>query len=260
MNEPTRDAPGEDDIFSSAEWYDRSINWSARFGRELPVLTDVLGPPGKGGLIDAGCGTGRHVCALTERGYRVVGADLSADMLALARQRAKACAAEAEFVQVPFASMYEELGGGFDGVYCLANSLAAAGSSEGVSSALIQFSKCLRTGGRLFVQIRNFTAMLAEVPTIHGPRVSVADGIEYVSVRQFRAEDGAVIVTNITLWQDDGWHKRVSSGRLYPIELDELRSSCESASLRIDELWGSYAREPFDQQRSEDLLLVATRK
>ena len=78
------------DSFEHAELYDRSIDWSARLAREIPTLMAVLGPPGAGGILDAGCGPGRQACALAERGYRVVGADLSEASLELARQRGAA--------------------------------------------------------------------------------------------------------------------------------------------------------------------------
>lgn len=248
-----------DDLFGSAEWYDRSINWSARFNRELPVLTEVLGPPGAGRLLDAGCGTGRHACVLTKRGYRVVGADISETMLDLARQIARGITPPVEFVLTPYATLYEKVGGGFDGVYCLANALAAAGTGADVEEAVIQFGRCLRPGGRLFFQVRNFTAMRLQDPCVSGPRIATVDGQEYVSFRWFRFGDEVVDVLNVTMWQDNGWQKHARRGRLYPAELPELQSFCDKAGLRIEHTWGSYAREPFDQERSEDLVVLATR-
>ena len=258
MTDPTQSA-NQTDVFRSADWYDRSINWSARLGRELPVLMEVFGPPGAGGLIDAGCGTGRQARALSERGYRVVGADASEDMLAVARRPAQSASPPVEFVLTPFATMYETLGGGFDGVYCLGNSLAAAGTRDEVGVAVTQFARCLRPGGRLFIQVLNFAVMRLESPCVRGPRVSVVDGREYLSVRQYQFLEDRVEVTNITLWQDHGWQKRIGGGRLYPVELDELGTFCEKAGLHIDQTWGKYAREPFDRSSSMDLLIAATR-
>jgi len=37
-------------------------------------------------ILDLGCGTGNHAILLARRGYRVTGVDLSADMLAHARE------------------------------------------------------------------------------------------------------------------------------------------------------------------------------
>lgn len=247
------------DVFRQAEWYDRTIDWRARLMREIPVLTDVLGPPGEGGLLDAGCGTGRQACALAQRGYRVVGADSSPDMLAVARRNAEAASAGATFVLTPYSALHETIGGGFDGLYCLANALAAAGSREAVKEAVGQFAGCLRPGGRVFIQILNFSMMRAESSCIRGPRVVAVGGKEYVSVRHFVFIDDVVTVTNITLWRDEGWKTHTHGGTLYPVTLGELRSWCEAASLRFDDVWGAYDRSAFDPEHSVDLILTATR-
>ncbi|UCE59826.1 MAG: class I SAM-dependent methyltransferase [Phycisphaerales bacterium] len=247
------------DLFRKARHYDRSINWPARIAREIPVLMDVLGPPGKGGIVDAGCGVGRQACEMSRRGYRVVGVDLSAEMLQVARGNAEDGSLSVEFLNESYAAMHQAIGGGFDGLYCLGNSLAAAGTRDGVVEAVEQFSRCVRTGGRLFVQVLNSEPIRSDLPTIRGPRVATVDGTEYVSVRHFKFLDGLVQVTNITLWQDDGWHQRSHIGQLYPVSLDELRTFFEQANLRIDNVWGNYDREPYDTIQSDDLVLTATR-
>ncbi len=247
-------------IFTDAEWYDRSINWAARLEREIPVLLDVFGLPGEGGLIDAGCGTGRQTIALAQRGYAIVGTDASEEMLELARRHAREVSQDVAFRRAPFETMHDVLGGGFDGIYSLGNALAAAGSRGAVEQAIDQFSRCLRPGGQLFLQVLNFPLMRAEQPCVRGPRVATVDGREYLSVRHFHFGEDFVDVVNVTLWQDDGWHIHARSGQLYPVNPDELQSMCERVGLRIDEVWGSYAREPFDPISSIDLLVVATRR
>jgi len=250
---------GNSGMFDEAEMYDLSINWSARLEREIPVLTDVLGPPGSGGIIDAGCGTGRQARALAERSYRVVGIDASTEMLEVARRAKPERPADVRFVKGTYAELYDAVGGGFDGLYCLANALAAAGSAARVAEAVERFGRCLRAGGRLFIQILNFEPMRAETPCVRGPRIVTVDGREYVSVRHFRFIDDRAEVTNVTLWNDDGWHQRAHTGTLYPVGLDELRSLLDKARLRVDHLWGSYGREPFEVESSVDLIVIATR-
>jgi SAM-dependent methyltransferase len=245
--------------FTSAEWYDRSIDWAARISREIPILTDIFGPPGRGGILDAGCGTGHQACALAKKGYRVVAADISSEMLDVARRHARTTGADVKSVCTPYASFRETLGGGFDGIYCLANSLAAAGTCDAVAQAIQQFAACLCPGGRLFVQILNFAAMRGEIPCIRGPRVTNVDGCEYVSLRQFHFVEDGCQVTNVTIWRQAGWRYHAQSRTLYPISRDELRTWCRDCGLRIDAEWGSYAREPFDIDRSADLIVAATR-
>ncbi len=249
-----------DDLFIRADWYDRSINWNARLKRELPVLMDVLGEPGEGGLVDAGCGTAHQAIELANMGYRVTGLDASEAMLEVARKNATSCTGEIKFVCEKYDSMFETLGGGFDGIFSQANALAAAGSREGVASAINNFAKCLRSGGRLFVQILNFAPMRLEIPCVRGPRVTNVDSQEYISIRQFHFDDKLVRVSNVTVWNDDGWHQRAYSGQLYPLELDEFQACCESAGLHIDEIWGNYNRDMFDVEKQGDLILVATKK
>jgi len=258
MADPSNDA-SESDLFFSAGWYDRSIDWSARLVREVPVLAEVFGPPGDGGLLDAGCGTGRQACALASRGYRIVGADAEHEMLDVARQVAGEASQQVEFIEAPYAALHEAVGGGFDGVYCLGNALAAAGKREAVAEAVEQFSRCLRPGGRLFIQILNFPPMLSESPCVRGPRVATVDGREYISIRHFQFFSDHATVTNVTVFHDTVWRQRSHTGRLYPVNLCALRSFCRDSRLRIDDLWGSYACEAFDASRSNDLLVVATR-
>jgi glycine/sarcosine N-methyltransferase len=59
---------------------------------QIASLLSDRGLPSDARLLDAGCGTGRHAVALAGRGYRVTGLDASADLVAVARQRAGAAA------------------------------------------------------------------------------------------------------------------------------------------------------------------------
>lgn len=239
--------------------YDRSINWAARFNRELPVFCDTFGPPSSGGLVDAGCGPGRHAVALAERGYDVVAVDANAEMLGVAQAAAqgKNCV---RFIEGRYEDLPELVGTGNDGVYCIGNALAAAGAQRDAVRAIEQFAACLRPGGRMFVQVLNFTRMRHESPCIIGPRVVTVDGVEYVSVRQFHFDGDGCDVTNVTLWQDDGWKQNAAMGRLYPIEREEFVVACATSGLRVDATWGDYQRSEFDPDTSQDLIVVATRR
>ncbi len=259
----------QDDSPGRAEFYDGSINWAARLGREIPVLVDVLGPPGDGRILDAGCGSGRQALALAQRGYRIVGADINEGMLEVARRNAQTAGQRVDFVLSPFATLYDatahaaeqrEKGSvGFDGLYCLGNSLASSGTRQAGGEAIEQFARCLRPGGRLFIQVANYHRMRSEHPCVRGPRVAVVDGVERVSVRQYHFTSDSVEVTNITLWRDDAWKCRKYSKTLYPVTLDDLETLCDARGLRIDHVWGDYARRAYVPDESFDLLIAATR-
>jgi SAM-dependent methyltransferase len=69
-----------------AEWYDREFanGELAHVPREAALR--LLGEP-TGKLLDIGCGTGTHTAAMSEHGWSVTGADISADLLRIARER-----------------------------------------------------------------------------------------------------------------------------------------------------------------------------
>lgn len=84
------------------DWYESP--WG-RLADELETalileLLAPLAPPAT--VLDAGCGTGHFAAVLAERGYRVVGVDPAAPMLARARQRVPV--ARADGLRLPFAN------------------------------------------------------------------------------------------------------------------------------------------------------------
>ena len=66
-----------------AEWYDREF---ANDGPARQAALRLLGDT-HGRLLDVGCGTGAHSAAFAERGWEVVGTDISEDLLQRARDR-----------------------------------------------------------------------------------------------------------------------------------------------------------------------------
>ena len=84
-----------------AESFDRS-RFSGPIGRLLAdtqeeVLANFLAPIAGRTVLDVGTGTGRAAIALAGRGALVTGVDASAEMLAVARERAKAANATVTF-------------------------------------------------------------------------------------------------------------------------------------------------------------------
>jgi ubiquinone/menaquinone biosynthesis C-methylase UbiE len=83
-----------------AEWYERTFVTGGPANASREAALRLLGP-GSGLLLDVGCGTGTHTAAFTERGWRAVGVDLSADQLRLARARG-VDALQADAANLPF--------------------------------------------------------------------------------------------------------------------------------------------------------------
>ncbi len=262
----------EDDraIFRSALWYDLSVNWEARLRRERPLLEEVFGPPGQMGLLDAACGTGRHVVAMSEAGYRVTGLDLSAEMLALAKTNLAANGVEGMLLHTSFENIPRN-SEQFDGVYCLGNSLAATGDAQVAEHSVSALAAVLSPGGRMVIQILNFDKLRREHPRVRGPRVCRHGDAEYISSRHFSFDGDAVEVTNLTHWHELGaaasdsasaprWKQFVSSGLLYAISPEQMGRWCSGSGLTIEASYGAYDRTPFDAETSNDLIVIARRQ
>lgn len=98
----------------------------------LGLLPDVSGLL----ALDAGCGSGRYLRALRERGARAIGIDLSAEMLSRARQLSSRLA-RADLRALPFDEM------AIDVVVCA----LALGDFAEIDLALGEIARVLRPGG-----------------------------------------------------------------------------------------------------------------
>jgi SAM-dependent methyltransferase len=111
------------------------------------AATLALVGTGPGDILDAGMGPGRLCAALAERGWRVSGVDVAAEMVELARERlpeARDRLLRAEMDSLPFPDE------SFDAV-------VATGSLEyaGPARALAELARVLRPGGAAVVSYPN---------------------------------------------------------------------------------------------------------
>jgi SAM-dependent methyltransferase len=124
-----------------ADWYDQVIGGLDVTTTATTTLGRLVGA-GPGTCLDLGCGTGIAIPALLQRGWRVVGVDLSGDQLRLARQRARAPDAwlvTADATNLPFSN------GSFDAVV----SLLTHTDFDNPEAAFAEAARVLRRGGRL---------------------------------------------------------------------------------------------------------------
>jgi SAM-dependent methyltransferase len=137
-----------------ADWYDAYVRGLGLTELELDVTARLLGR-GPGRCLDLGCGTGVAVPALRELGWSVVGADVSADQLRVARAQVGGLAelVEADAVALPFSD------GSFDAVV----SLLTHTDFDDFGAVLGEVARVLADGGR-FVYVGSHPCFLS--PTV----------------------------------------------------------------------------------------------
>ena len=113
-----------------------------------------LPPPGAR-VLDIGGGPGRYAIWLSQLGYRVTLADLSADLLAVAREKAGEAGAELEaIVEANAVDLSQFEGASFDAVLCL-GPLYHLLTEEDRRSAAAELLRVLRPGGPVFAAFLN---------------------------------------------------------------------------------------------------------
>ncbi len=140
--------------------------------KEVDFLIDELDLSPGDSVLDVACGTGRHAVELASRGYSVTGIDLSAGMLARAKDKAAAAGVDIEFIKAD--AIKFSLEKTFDAAICLCEGafglLASADDAiahplailHNISNSLKPGAKALFTVLNGFRMIRNYTEQGAE--------------------------------------------------------------------------------------------------
>jgi glycine/sarcosine N-methyltransferase len=237
--------------------YDRFVNWKDRLSHELPFLEALFKEHGVQRVLDAACGTGYHAIALVQRGYEVVGADLSAAMIEQARQNAAAEGADLYFTVAGLGEL-ATLGRTFDAVLCLGNSLPHLLSAQAVGKALADFAAVLRPDGLLVIQNRNFDRVWTRRERFMPPQAYREEVGEWLFLRFYDLHAETVTFNMIRLKRTEhGWAQDVESTELRPMLRDDLASALATAGLNRITFYGSYEGPSFDPAQSGDLIAVA---
>jgi SAM-dependent methyltransferase len=249
--------------------YDRFVNWSARLALELPFIQRQLEAVGARRVLDAACGTGMHALALAERGYEVLGTDLSAGMIERARANAQAAGLKARFVVAGLGELRQQVGddsvpgqGGLDAVLCLGNSLPHLLTPADLQRALSDFAACLRPGGLLLLQNRNFDAVLARQDWQMSPQSHREGEAEWLFARFYDPRvDGTLTfhVLNLRREGADPWQQQVISTRLWPMQQNELIAALQATNWANITSYGDMNGSPFDPEHSGNLIITARR-
>jgi SAM-dependent methyltransferase len=260
------------DAFSAN--YDSFVDWSGRLAGELPFIEEQLRAIDAVSVVDVACGTGMHALALAQRGYAVLGVDLSPGMIERARANAATAGTDVGFEVAGFGDLARMLGGhlpqprkpsdtGFDAVLCLGNSLPHVLSTDELTQALSDFAGCLRTEGLLLIQNRNFDAVLARRDRWMPLQAHQEAGKEWLFLRFYDFERDGTLTFNVLTLQREGvgdWDQHLASTALWPLTRDEVTGALEANGFEAITCWGDMQGTAFDPETSGNLIVTAKRR
>lgn len=249
--------------------YDRFINWQNRLNFEIPLIEKIIhqaklsdGETLK--VLDSACGTGMHALALAKTGIEVVGADLSTEMIDKARDNAQNADLKVRFEAAGFGSLASVFGENkFNAILCLGNSLPHILEENQLRMALIDFLNCLRPGGILLIQNRNFDAVMEKQDRWMEPQ-AYQDGDDHWVFHRFYDfhPDGTIQFNMVTLHRNDQseWTTKVASTLLKPQLQQDLLKEVKTAGFHRFCTFGNLKGDVFDPHISENLILIARKQ
>lgn len=214
-------------------------------------------------VLDVACGTFSIDLGLVHRGYRLVGRDLSEEMIRVARRNLRNQRATANLARGDMRAL--RLRQRFDAILCLGTSLNYLADLNDVDRAFETFHRHLRPGGLLVLDLTNFDAWIDENPTNTRTTVDyqAPDGtrIAVFAFNEQRQRKTVHIARFLTLVQKgNGIDIRFDEAPLKVWRKDGVSRQLRVSGFRPVEWWGDLRiGAKYNRKRSPRLVSVALR-
>ena len=210
----------------------------------LDNLISFLNLPSSSKILDCGCGRGRHSIYLSEKGFVVTGIDLSEkNIQSIQKAETKNLTFYTHDIRNLFRINY------YDVVLNLFTSFGYFERDTENNKAIKSMSSSLKKDGLLVLDYLNVRKGIQNLV----PESSfTCDNIQF-SIKRFI--EGNSIVKEIEVTDKGKKHLFAEKVRAY--DKSELEKLFEANKLKVVHLLGDYELNPFDEKKSERLILIA---
>lgn len=206
-------------------------------------LTAYLKPKASDKILDIACGRGRHAVYLNKKGYDVTGTDLSEQSIKYAQQfEQKNLHFLVHDMRNLFYIKY------FDVALNLFTSFGYFETEKDHVNALKSFNKCLKENGTFVLDYFNTQKI---IKNLTHQEIKTIDGIEF-HINKFVA-DGKII-KHINFEHRNKTY--AFEERVKAFLLTDFEHMLTKAGFKLIEIFGDYALNPFDENKSDRLILV----
>ena len=222
--------------------------WTERTSSEIDRALTMLRPEGGERILDLACGTGRHSLELVRRGFSVVGVEIGAELVEIARRDAEQEGLEATFVEGDLRELdFEEE---FDIVLNLNDGAVGYFETDEENHRTFEvISRALRPGGQNLIQVPNVLYARAHLPQRSWiPSSTMVELVEHRWNKKDSYMEGAMIPVRFGEVLEN-LDKRIEfRQRLYTVE--ELREIYASVGMTLQRVFHGNGRpkEPTDSQ------------
>ena len=241
--------------------YRKMIAWPKRLEREWTFLSAPLGSLPSNRLLDLGCGSGEHARYLAEKGFEVVGVDVSDTMLERARE--DGVPAGVQFLLGDLIHVESVVTGKFGGAVCLGNTLAHIMDQETLTQLFKGVRAVLLPGAPLVIQVLNYERLVHSGQRCLPLTFIQDEEGEAIFLRVMtHHEDGSVTFTpSLLRYRKDGDPAlEVISSHNVPLrgwKRAEMEAALNAAGFTARELFGTMGHVPYEDHDSTDLVVIA---
>lgn len=236
------------------DWYATAFDgataemaWTERTEAEVNRALTMLRPEGGERILDLACGTGRHSLELVKRGFSMVGSEISAELVAIAKEEAAAQGLEATFLEGDLRELdFEDE---FDIVLNLNDGAVGYFETDEENHRTFEvISRALKPGGRNLIQVPNVLYARARLPQRSWiPSENMVELVEHRWNKKDRYMEGAMIPLRFGEVLE-GLKGIEFRQRLYTV--DELREVYASVGMTLERSFHGNGRpkEPTEAQ------------
>lgn len=239
-----------------AENYDAITSATQRAAAAEGFLKGLLSRYTVRSVLDVACGTGMYAIGLARMGVRVVGVDLSQGMLDQAARLSEQAGVSVQWVAAGMAELAPSVSDSFDAVICMGNSVPHLLDDEDLAATMEGFARMARPGGVIVLQLLNYTKVLRQAQRVVG--IDKQGPMVYVRFYDFMGDRLQFNILEIDTAGGDCPHK-LHTTVLRPYIWSDLERALRSVGCASVQLFGGLQFAPFDQERSETVMLVAQR-
>ncbi len=241
--------------------YDQSIDWEQRLQRELPFINSLIKDQTKARILDLACGSGRHAVALAQRGYDVIGLDISSEMIAAATRHAEKNKVRVQFHTADMQNAKTTVTSPFDLILCLGNSLALLPSIDALRKALQGVKSLLSKDGIFVSQTLNFE----EIRTTHFRFFPLKAGVttagnEVIFARFFEGLSNKITTTMVFsafVKTETGWKTKTREQPVLQLSQAHLNQLLRAVGFKRLQYYADYQQTQFSPSTSRNLVFLA---
>ncbi len=238
-----------------AEYYD-SLMYDVDYKKRTEYLLKLFKKYGKKPtlLLDVACGTGDFSNCFAKQGIEVIGADMSEEMLSLARE--KSYESDANVLYLCQKAEELDLYGTVDGAVCCLDSL----------NHIIDYAQFCKAISRVSLFLEKDSLFIFDLNTEYKHREVLGDNIFVIETDDVYCvwaneyKENNVVDINLDFFvEHDGLYERLSeqfSERAY--SLSEVKAACEEAGLEILEIFDDMTENPL--KNTSERAVFVTRK